>query len=93
MATATDDGILARALETNAIIVTLDADFHTMLAVSGATGPSVIRFRVQRLHAPEIVRLTQMVLVEFEAEVKGGCLLTIKPRKVTCHGLPIGRSD
>lgn len=38
MSTATDVDILSFALATNAIVVTLDADFHAILAVSGAAG-------------------------------------------------------
>ena len=45
------DEILAFSLGENATIVTLDADFHTILAVSGANGPSVIRLRLQGLGA------------------------------------------
>lgn len=43
MSTAADEEILALARGTNDVVVTLDADFHTILAVFGAVGPSVIR--------------------------------------------------
>jgi predicted nuclease of predicted toxin-antitoxin system len=55
MAKAADEEILALSLERNAVVVTLDADFHTILAVSGAQGPSVIRMRLQGLGAPSIL--------------------------------------
>ena len=38
MSTAADEEILGFALARNAAIVTLDADFHAILAVSGAAG-------------------------------------------------------
>ena len=47
MGKSDDDVILAWSLGKNAIVVTLDADFHSILAVSGASGPSVIRLRIQ----------------------------------------------
>ena len=47
MSTAVDEDILRFALGKNAVLVTLDADFHATLAVSGAVGPSVIRIRIQ----------------------------------------------
>ena len=47
MGKSADDAILAWSLGKNAIVVTLDADFHSILAVSGASGPSVIRLRIQ----------------------------------------------
>jgi predicted nuclease of predicted toxin-antitoxin system len=43
MSKAADDEIVAWSLGKNAMVVTLHADFHTILAVSGASGPSVIR--------------------------------------------------
>lgn len=90
MSKAADDEILAWALKKNAIVVTLDADFHTMLAVSRASGPSVIRLRIEGLRAPELVELFQNILAEFKADLKQGALVTVKARKVTCHRLPVG---
>ncbi|HEY3936800.1 MAG TPA: DUF5615 family PIN-like protein [Bryobacteraceae bacterium] len=93
MSRAADDEILAYALGRNAIVVTLDADFHTILAVSGASGPSVIRLRMQSLGASEVVKPVQTVLAGFESDLKHGSLVTVKAHKTTCHRLPIGSSD
>lgn len=93
MSKAADEEILAFTLREHATLVTLDADFHAILAVSGASGPSVIRFRMQGLGAPETVELLQRVLVEFGADLSRGSLVTVKARKTTCHRLPIGSSD
>jgi predicted nuclease of predicted toxin-antitoxin system len=90
---AADDEILAWALEKNGIVVTLDADFHTILAVSGANGPSVIRLRMQGLGAQEVVELVKNVLVRFGADLQRGSLITVKAHKIACHRLPIGSSD
>jgi len=89
---ATDDEVLAWALERNAVVVTLDADFHAILAVSGARGPSVIRLRMQGLRAQEVLGLLPNVLVRFAADLMRGCLITVKERKTTCHKLPVGDS-
>ena len=90
---AANDEILALASGRHATVVTLDADFHAILAVSGASGPSVIRFRMQGLGTQETVELLQDVLARFEGDLKRGCLVTVKARKTTCHKLPIGSSD
>ena len=37
--------------------VTLDADFHAILATSGAIGPSVVRIRIERLKGGEVAAL------------------------------------
>lgn len=86
---AEDPRILEAARERNAIVVTLDADFHAILAVSLAAGPSVIRFRIQGLNGGAVARLVVDVAGQFAAELQRGCLLTVKPRKVTCHKLPV----
>ena len=93
MGKAADEEILAWSLGKNAIVVTLDADFHTILAVSGASGPSVIRLRIQGLGAQEVVELVQKVLAGFGSDLKRGSLVTVKARKITCHRLPVGSSD
>jgi predicted nuclease of predicted toxin-antitoxin system len=89
MHNAADDVILAWSA-TGAILVTLDADFHAILAVSGASGPSVIRLRIQGLRAPELTTLIEKVIAEFRTDLERGCLITVKPHKTTCHRLPIG---
>jgi predicted nuclease of predicted toxin-antitoxin system len=92
MSKAADEEILAFSLERNAIVVTLDADFHTILALSGASRPSVIRLRLQGLGPRDVAELVQNVLAGFEADLKRGSLVTVKAHKTTCHRLPIGNS-
>jgi predicted nuclease of predicted toxin-antitoxin system len=76
-----------------ATVVTLDADFHSILAVAGASGPSVIRIRVQGLAARAMVKLLLEVVEAYSSELKDGALITVKRHKITCHRLPIGRSE
>ncbi len=49
MASASDHAILEYARTYDRIIITLDADFHTILALSNAKNPSVVRLRLQGL--------------------------------------------
>ena len=51
MSTAEDVEILERDRQDQQTIVTLDADFHALLALSGAISPSVIRIRIEGLRA------------------------------------------
>jgi predicted nuclease of predicted toxin-antitoxin system len=90
---AADEEIVAFSLSRNAVVVTLDADFHAILAVSGAAGPSVIRMRLQGLGAAEVVEVVRRVLASFEVELERGALITVKALKTTCHRLPIGVSE
>jgi predicted nuclease of predicted toxin-antitoxin system len=88
-----DQEILAWAAGENATIVTLDADFHMILAVSGATTPSVIRLRRQGLDAPAVVEIVRNVAVRFRVELAHGSMVTVKANKITRHKLPIGGAD
>jgi predicted nuclease of predicted toxin-antitoxin system len=90
MSAATDTEILEAARAREAVIVTLDADFHTILAVSGASAPSVIRIRQQGLKVGAFVYLLGNLLSQYEADLRHGCMITVKQRKTTCHRLPIG---
>ena len=92
MSRAADKEIVALAVQRSAVVVTLDADFHAILAVSGAQGPSVIRMRLQGLGAAEVVTVVRKVVAGFTDELESGALITVKALKTTCHRLPIGIS-
>jgi predicted nuclease of predicted toxin-antitoxin system len=81
---------LTRAFRQHAAVVTLDADFHAILAVSNASAPSVIRMRMQGLDANAVVEIARKVLAVFQADLARGSLVTVKAHKITCHKLPIG---
>jgi predicted nuclease of predicted toxin-antitoxin system len=49
LSTARDEQTLEYARAENRAICTLDADFHSILAVTGAANPSVVRIRQQGL--------------------------------------------
>jgi len=64
MAEAEDAEIIQTAKEQGRAVATLDADFHTLLALSSATSPSVIRIRIERLRAQALTDLLLMVIAE-----------------------------
>jgi predicted nuclease of predicted toxin-antitoxin system len=49
LATASDQEVLQKASERQDVLVSLDADFHQILATTHAKSPSVIRLRVEGL--------------------------------------------
>jgi len=59
MSRGADEEILAWSLGQNATVVTLAADFHAIVAVTGASGPSVIRLGTQGMNALAIVEIVR----------------------------------
>jgi len=93
LATAEDDAILQKARAERRIVVTFDADFHTMLALSGGTEPSVIRIRIEGLRAEPLVELLVWVLRECREYLEDGALVSVRPSGVRLRKLPVRRSD
>ena len=88
-ATAEDSAILERARREGRIIVTLDSDFHMLLAWSGDSAPSVIRIRIEGLRAQPTVNLLRTLLPEWLDDLTQGAVLTVQPGRVRMHKLPI----
>jgi len=62
MASATDEEILERARREARTVVTLDTDFHALLALSNATAPSVVPVRVEGLRGEDLADLVVRVI-------------------------------
>lgn len=91
MASAADADILDAARERRAVVVTLDADFHALLATSRATSPSVVRIRIAGLRGEETAALLGEVLAVASAEIKAGAVVSVTARRIRMWLLPIGR--
>lgn len=91
MATAADHDILRRARAEGRAVVTLDADFHTILALENASGPSVIRIRLEGLRGPDLAALIRRVAKACVADLEGGAMVTVDESGVRVRGLPLIR--
>lgn len=91
MATAEDAEILALAEQHSRVVVTLDADFHALLARSGAAGPSVIRIRVEGLRAAGLADLLKDVLEICEEDLAKGAMVSVTEKAVRVRRLPLVR--
>jgi predicted nuclease of predicted toxin-antitoxin system len=92
LATATDEQVLARARADGRTVVTLDADFHALLVLSDATGPSVIRVRRQGLRGTELAQLVAGVISLCEADLAAGAMVTVDDHSVRVRALPLVRA-
>lgn len=89
MSEAEDAEIIHRAKEEGRIVVTLDADFHTLLALDEATSPSVIRIRIERLRAQAFTNLLLLVIAECEEDLTQGAAVTVEPSRIRIRRLPL----
>lgn len=89
LSAADDTDILQRAREDERMVVTLDADFHALLALSAATSPSVIRIRIERLRAQALTNLLLTVLSEVAEDLEQGVVVTVEPSRVRMRRLPL----
>ena len=87
--TASDEQILEFARSNDRTVCTLDADFHALLAVSGARTPSVVRIRRQGLRGPEIASLLKRVWAEVRASIEQGAVISVTERAVRVRRLPV----
>ncbi|HEY2830164.1 MAG TPA: DUF5615 family PIN-like protein [Thermoanaerobaculia bacterium] len=89
LANASDATILDWCRDSDRIVVTRDADFHALLAVTGATVPSVVRIRIEPLLDEGLVRIIEWLLQEKRNELESGVAVTVKGRSTRFHKLPL----
>jgi predicted nuclease of predicted toxin-antitoxin system len=89
MATATDEQILEAARNRDAVVVTFDADFHALLAMSKATTPSVIRIRIEGLKATDIANFLDRVVATAASELQTGAAVSVTPVGIRVRMLPL----
>ena len=87
---AADAVLLKEAAKRNAVIATLDADFHALLAVSGARAPSVVRVRIEGLKGEELARALLEVVAARSAELTAGAAVSVTTDRIRVRRLPIG---
>ena len=84
-----DAAILQKARHEDRTVVTLDADFHALLALSQATYPSVIRIRIEGLYARQAADLIQTVLARCGDDLRRGAVVTVQPKRIRIRRLPL----
>ena len=89
MASASDPEILAIARRDNRIVITLDADFHALLAIAAANKPSVIRIREEGLKGPAICQLILRLAERFSEALDQGCVMSVTLNQARLRLLPI----
>lgn len=86
----TDVELVRFAIQEGRVIVTLDADFHAIVAISGQTVPSVIRVRIEGLKGDVAAEIIGLEIARSTEALMRGALVTIYPGRTGVHLLPVG---
>lgn len=89
LATATDSQIIEFAKGQNRTIVTLDADFHSILARQGLDQPSVIRIRIEYLKSNQMAQLIAELVTKHSPALHRGAAVSVSKLRTAIHYLPI----
>ena len=89
MSTATDAQILEAARDRQAVVVTLDSDFHALLATLRAVSPSVVRVRIEGLKGEQLAMILQRVLAVAGEELEAGAMVSVTADRIRVRRLPI----
>jgi predicted nuclease of predicted toxin-antitoxin system len=92
LATADDRDILIWCREKQRVLITLDGDFHALLALSGATLPSVIRIRLEGLRDQALAELIEQIVTVTADDLARGSAVTVSATSIRLHRLPLGAS-
>jgi predicted nuclease of predicted toxin-antitoxin system len=86
---AHDTPILQTAQENKHVVVTLDADFHGLLALSEATSPSVIPIPIERLRAQSLTGLLIKVIGQCKEDLEQGAVVTVETNRIGVRRPPL----
>ena len=86
---APDDEIMAWARQNRHTVFTHDLDFGTMLALSGANGPSVLQIRSQDVLPGQLSGVVATALGQHDADLASGALVVVDQNRARVRLLPI----
>ena len=93
MSRATDRQILEYARDEQRIVITLDSDFHAILAVENLDSPSVVRIRQEGLRGPELAELVEKIWSRIGQQLGNGAMATITEKAIRIRKIPLHESD
>jgi predicted nuclease of predicted toxin-antitoxin system len=86
---AEDFAIMAWALTNGYVVFTHDLDFATMLALTHATGPSVLQARGQNVLPEDIGAEVVAALQQYDTALAAGALVVVDLKKSRVRVLPL----
>jgi predicted nuclease of predicted toxin-antitoxin system len=89
---ATDRTIMELAIANGFVVFTHDLDFGTVLALTHATGPSVLQVRGDNVLPEHMGKLVIAALHQHESELADGALVVVDENKSRVRTLPLSRN-
>jgi predicted nuclease of predicted toxin-antitoxin system len=93
MQRASDRQILDYSASEERICVTLDADFHMLLAINNLHSPSVIRIRREGLKGEGIARLLLEIWPIVGEKLKKNAMVTVTDKNIRVRYLPVSANQ
>ncbi|MGL6159883.1 DUF5615 family PIN-like protein [Microbulbifer sp.] len=93
MQRASDREILDYSADKGRICVTLDADFHMLLAVNDLHAPSVIRIRREGLKGADVAQLLLDIWPIIGEKLRNGegAMITVNDKNIRVRYLPVSK--
>ncbi len=88
---ASDTTIMEWAVTHESVLFTHDLDFDALLALSRATGPSVIQVRAVDVMPDRLGDAVLAAIRQHEADLSSGALVVVDESRSRVRLLPIGR--
>lgn len=88
-ANASDRIIMEWAREHSCVVFTNDLDFSALLAMTRATGPSVLQVRLQDLLPAAVGPLVVHIIRTYEANLREGAIVTLAENATRVRILPL----
>jgi predicted nuclease of predicted toxin-antitoxin system len=79
---------MAWALANHHVVFTHDLDFGATLALTHATGPSILQMRGQRVLPEDVGPTVSAALKQYDAQLASGALVVVDLKKTRVRVLP-----
>lgn len=86
---ASDAQLIDFARKERRVVITLDSDLHTILAVTNASAPSVIRIRLEGLKGPDLASLIKTIWPKIETHLQRGAMVSVNEAGIRIKRIPV----
>ena len=90
--TLSDTEILQLAIREGRTVIAHDLDFANLLAVSAASLPSVILFRLRNMRPERVTARLRAVITAHAADLEAGAVLSVSQLQIRMRFLPLDAS-